>query len=99
MYQNDPGIPVVYISGTEDSKDHLSLEITNLHTDPKAPFQNASVSFSDDAHHEVGNMLMATNEHLHLATDGRNVRLNTNSIQRQGNAPIQEQGEIAPMEL
>lgn len=99
LYQNDPSIPVIYISGTEGSKDHLSLEITNLQADPKAPFQNASVSFTDSAHHEVGDILMSAEEHLHLATDGRNVHLNTNSIQRQGDAPVQEQEERAPMEL
>lgn len=99
LYQNDPDIPVVYISGTEESHDHLALEVTNLHQDPKAPFQNASCSVTDHSHFEPGEMLEDTMQHILLAVDGRNAQLDTDSIQRQQDAPVLEQPEIKSMEL
>lgn len=96
LYNNDPDIPVAYISGKQDNGDYLSLEITKLHKDPKAPFQNASVSFADCAHLEHGAMLEETAEHLVVAIDGRNAQLNTATIQRQMDDSVPQRTNSSP---
>lgn len=99
LYQNDPDIPVAYISGRQKSGDDLSLEATQLHQDPQAPFKNASCSFAECGHLDRGEMLAYTSQHIEVAVDGRNAKLNTQSLHRQGDAPVQEQAESPSLGL
>ena len=99
LYRNDPDIPVAYISGRVDKGDYLSLEATQLHQDPQAPFKNASCSFAECGHLDRGEMLAYTSQHITVAVDGRNAKLNTQSLHRQGDAPVQEQAQSPSLGL
>ena len=94
LYQNDPDIPVAYISGTQKGNDHLSLEATRLHEDPKAPFKNTSHSITDASHLNRAGMLTQTRQHILVATQGRNAKLNPPSISRQEESAVQTQTDI-----
>ena len=94
LHQNDPDIPVAYISGTQQGNDHLSLEVTHLHQDTKARFKNASHSITDASHLDRSRMLSQTHQHILVATDGRNAKLNPPSISRQEEPAVQTQTDI-----
>ena len=94
LYQNDPDIPVAYISGTQKSNDHLSLEVTHLHQDPKAPFKNTSHSLTNASHLNRSDMLSQTDQHILVATQGRNANMNPPSISRQEEPAVQTQTDI-----
>lgn len=80
LFQNDPTLPVLYISGTAEENDHLSLNVTNLHQDTKAPFPNASCSIAECGHNNLGEMLQEADDIYELAANGRNAQLNAASI-------------------
>ena len=94
LHQNDPDIPVAYISGTQKGNDHLSLEVTHLHQDPKAPFKNASHSITNASHLNRAGMLSQTDQHILVATQGRNANMNPPSISRQEEPAVQTQTDI-----
>lgn len=96
LFQNDPQIPVVYISGKKDDKDHLSLEVTGLHEDPMAQFPNSSCSMTEASHLDRKTMLENTDQHKILGSQGRNAQLDTASIERFNDPIILDQPNIGP---
>ena len=80
LHKLDPDIPVHYISGSKDATDdydrpdpdHLSLEITKLHEDPKAMFHNSSVHIGFESHTGVN---LRKIDVLPLVKEGRNAHL------------------------